>query len=398
MEWSASRFSPLISQAYLRINLVTILLILSFSYVPPALACWRGRPAEKDGPVNEKLLEQADIAFIGVVESVGKKVHYRVLFPIKGIKDTSYSFTNEFCPAHYPEYGDVLLHVHIPQQPPTPAPDVPGTGGIVMTESADGKGLTSRPMTPAENRTLRDAMSRPPLQEERYFLLRDACQEVRSPRMVASIKEKYEFDLSGVEGLDISQLKLGAEKDDVPAQNALSKYYRCRGDEAESLKWSSRAIFVDSEKQVKEGRLSSAYKIGLLYAEGNQGWPKNAKEAAKWLQISAASADKWDLRMARGKSQSRLGRMYLHGEGVPQSDIEAAFWLALQVQESHFYTKEILLCKNPDFPHNDVKEDRELCESVLKKLTPEQAQEVKERVEKARDAYCVRLPTDCISK
>ena len=82
-----------------------------------------------------------------------------------------------------------------------------------------------------------------------------------------------------------------------------------RGDLAAAVQsWLLAAELGDAEAQ---------YNLGLLYVEG-QGVPKSDVEAVEWWRLAAEQG--------HARAQHNMAVMYAKGQGVPQDDVEAAKW------------------------------------------------------------------------
>ena len=70
-------------------------------------------------------------------------------------------------------------------------------------------------------------------------------------------------------------------------------------------------------------RTTSAGELHLaaLYRDGGKGFPRDMAQAAAWYRKAAEQGDV--------TAQGTLGVLYSMGQGVPQSDVEAYFWLDL---------------------------------------------------------------------
>ncbi len=61
--------------------------------------------------------------------------------------------------------------------------------------------------------------------------------------------------------------------------------------------------------------------LATLYRDGGKGFPRDMAQAAEWYR---KAADQGDV-----TAQGTLGLLYSIGQGVPQNDVEAYFWLDL---------------------------------------------------------------------
>lgn len=68
----------------------------------------------------------------------------------------------------------------------------------------------------------------------------------------------------------------------------------------------------------KGGDVNAAYNLAVIHDYGD-GVAKNQAEALKWYRLAAERGDR--------VSQSRLGTMYLNGEGTPKDEKEGWRWI-----------------------------------------------------------------------
>ena len=84
-----------------------------------------------------------------------------------------------------------------------------------------------------------------------------------------------------------------------------------------------------SYKQASEWFLKAANKndidaelhLAALYRDGNKDFPRDMQQAANWYRKAADQGD--------ATAQGTLGTLYSMGQGVPQSYVEAYYWLDL---------------------------------------------------------------------
>ena len=74
-------------------------------------------------------------------------------------------------------------------------------------------------------------------------------------------------------------------------------------------------------KAAEQKNLAGELHLAALYRDGGQGFPRDMTQAAAWYRKAADQGDP--------DSQATLGVLYSMGQGVPQSDVEAYFWLDL---------------------------------------------------------------------
>lgn len=83
---------------------------------------------------------------------------------------------------------------------------------------------------------------------------------------------------------------------------------------------SAAADVVVVRAAAESGDAELQYFLGRMYVNG-QGVPQSHQEAVKWYRKAADQG--------YADAQSDLGVMYANGQGIPQNDAEAYFWLVL---------------------------------------------------------------------
>lgn len=74
-------------------------------------------------------------------------------------------------------------------------------------------------------------------------------------------------------------------------------------------------------KAADQNNLAGELRLAALYRDGGTGFARDMTQAAAWYR---KAADQGDV-----SAQATLGVLYSLGQGVPQSDVEAYFWLDL---------------------------------------------------------------------
>jgi hypothetical protein len=74
-------------------------------------------------------------------------------------------------------------------------------------------------------------------------------------------------------------------------------------------------------KAADKGDVSGEVHLAVLYRDGGKGFPRDMAQAAAWYRKAAGQGDVG--------AQGTLGVLYSIGQGVPQSDVEAYYWLDL---------------------------------------------------------------------
>ncbi|MGA3008829.1 MAG: tetratricopeptide repeat protein [Terracidiphilus sp.] len=74
-------------------------------------------------------------------------------------------------------------------------------------------------------------------------------------------------------------------------------------------------------KAADKGDIGGEVHLAVLYRDGGKDFPRDMVQAAEWYRKAAEQGDV--------PAQGTLGVLYSIGQGVPQSDAEAYFWLDL---------------------------------------------------------------------
>jgi len=74
-------------------------------------------------------------------------------------------------------------------------------------------------------------------------------------------------------------------------------------------------------KAAEQNNLAGELHLAALYRDGGKGFERDMAQAAGWYHKAAEQGD--------ADAQATLGVLYSMGQGVPQSDVEAYFWLDL---------------------------------------------------------------------
>ena len=78
-------------------------------------------------------------------------------------------------------------------------------------------------------------------------------------------------------------------------------------------------------KAAEQNNLAGELHLAALYRDGGKGFARDMAQAAGWYRMAAEQGD--------ADAQATLGVLYSMGQGVPQSDVEAYFWLDLAVND-----------------------------------------------------------------
>lgn len=74
-------------------------------------------------------------------------------------------------------------------------------------------------------------------------------------------------------------------------------------------------------KAADQKNIAGEVHLAALYRDGGRGFARDMTQAAAWYRKAADQGD--------ADAQATLGVLYSMGQGVPQSDVEAYFWLDL---------------------------------------------------------------------
>ena len=74
-------------------------------------------------------------------------------------------------------------------------------------------------------------------------------------------------------------------------------------------------------KAAEKGDTSGEVHLAALYRDGGKNFPRDMAQAAEWYRKAAEHGDV--------AAQATLGVLYSIGQGVPQSNVEAYYWLDL---------------------------------------------------------------------
>ena len=115
-----------------------------------------------------------------------------------------------------------------------------------------------------------------------------------------------------------------ANTGDAKAQVALGERYAAIASELRNAAEAEEAYKTASEwyrKAALQSFIPGEMHLAALYRDGGKGFPRDMTQAAEWYRKAAEQGDV--------TAQGTLGLLYSIGQGVPQSDVEAYFWLDL---------------------------------------------------------------------
>jgi len=187
---------------------------------------------------------------------------------------------------------------------------------------------------------------------------KSATPAPKAPKYPTTAEEMYEWGMKYYQGDGVPQdykeavrwWLMAAEEGDARAQYSLGICYKNgRGvekNDKEAFRWYMLAA--------EQGEPRAQYNLGVCYKFGI-GVPKDYNEAVKWYRLAA--------QQGHPQAQCNLGVCYANGEGVVKDLEEAYFWFSLAEANGN----------------KTAAENRALLED---KLTEEQKEKIKERVQK----------------
>jgi hypothetical protein len=116
-------------------------------------------------------------------------------------------------------------------------------------------------------------------------------------------------------------------------------------------------------KAADQNSVAGELHLAALYRDGGEGFPRDMAQAAAWYRKAAEQGD--------ADAQGTLGVLYSMGQGVPQSDVEAYFWLDLAAA-----------VKGPNQEKYAAN-----CQMVGQHITADELSDVEDRVEKWKAAH-----------
>lgn len=75
------------------------------------------------------------------------------------------------------------------------------------------------------------------------------------------------------------------------------------------------------QKAASKNDVDAEMRLAALYRDGSKNFPRDMQQAADWYRKAADQGD--------AMAQGTLGTLYSMGQGVPQSYVEAYYWLDL---------------------------------------------------------------------
>jgi TPR repeat protein len=115
-----------------------------------------------------------------------------------------------------------------------------------------------------------------------------------------------------VAGLDPTVLAK-ANAGDAAAQVQAGESYVAQHDFLQAAGWYKKAADQNS--------LAGEMHLAALYRDGGKGFPRDMTQAAVWYRKAADQGD--------ASAQGTMGTLYMLGQGIPHSDVEAYYWLDL---------------------------------------------------------------------
>lgn len=115
-----------------------------------------------------------------------------------------------------------------------------------------------------------------------------------------------------------------ANAGDAAAQVLVGERYAANAAELQNTALAGDAYKAAAEwyrKAAEKGDISGEMHLAALYRDGGKGFPRDMAQAAAWYFKAAEQGDV--------AAQGALGVLYSLGQGVPQSYVEAYYWLDL---------------------------------------------------------------------
>jgi TPR repeat protein len=115
-----------------------------------------------------------------------------------------------------------------------------------------------------------------------------------------------------------------ASAGDAAAQVAVGERYAAHAAELHDAAEAAEAYRTAAawyRKAAQQASIPADMHLAQLYRDGGKGFARDMPQAAEWYRKAAELGD--------GTAQATLGLLYSIGQGVPQSDVEAYFWLNL---------------------------------------------------------------------
>jgi TPR repeat protein len=122
--------------------------------------------------------------------------------------------------------------------------------------------------------------------------------------------------LAQTEGIDAALLAK-ANSGDAAARVLVGESYAAGKGVEQNLQQASEWY----RKAAEQGDVGGEMHLAALYRDGGKGFSRDMAQAAAWYGKAAEQGDV--------TAQGTLGVLYSIGQGVPQSDIEAYYWLDL---------------------------------------------------------------------
>jgi TPR repeat protein len=108
-----------------------------------------------------------------------------------------------------------------------------------------------------------------------------------------------------------------ANAGDAAAQVQAGESCAAAHDFAQAVAWYTKAANQGSGKDSISGEIH----LAALYRDGGKGFPRDMTQAAAWYRKAADQGD--------AAAQGTMGMLYMLGQGVERSDVEAYYWLDL---------------------------------------------------------------------
>jgi hypothetical protein len=112
-----------------------------------------------------------------------------------------------------------------------------------------------------------------------------------------------------------------ANAGDAAAQVQAGESCAAAHDLVQAAGWYTKAANQGSGHGSVKDSISGEIHLAVLYRDGGKGFPRDMTQAAAWYRKAAEQGD--------AAAQGTLGMLYMLGQGVERSDVEAYYWLDL---------------------------------------------------------------------
>ena len=153
------------------------------------------------------------------------------------------------------------------------------------------------------------------------FSLEELSEKEKTQKAVKAFKKIIKSRWESIEWLSF----VGSKYDTIDWQSSIrgiSFTHNEISDFTEAIKWYQKAYAIGDEPTM-------AYRIGILYKEGDKTLKQNYSQAFDWFYKSASKNYM--------PAQIQLGDMYLNGWGISKNQLEAINWYKKASKHNSFY-------------------------------------------------------------